>query len=106
MIVQKYEIQGGASVGYTLRCPHGQYATKYVPLTKTQRKRNGCTPQAARQYPLFVGSRGCMDCAYNLNRWYVPKGEAAAYVCCSFPVHTWDVPKHEIEFIRHGGFGV
>ena len=103
MIVQKYEIQGGAAVGFTLRCPHKQNATKSVPLTPKQ-KRNGSMPQT-KQVPLFVGSRGCMDCVYNLNRWYVPNGEAAAYVCCSFPVHSWEVPQRELDYIRRGGMG-
>ena len=98
-MVNTYEIQGTPTTGYSRRCPHKLNVTENVRLTsKQQRQRYGLNRPTV-QRPLFVGSRGCMDCAYNLTK-FAPLGDRSPFVLCSYPVYSWDVPRAEIVAIR------
>lgn len=100
-MIHKYEIQGGPSVGYTMRCPHQLNVTERARLSTTKQRQRYGLNRPTIERPLFVGTRGCMDCSYNLNRYHT-QGERAAFVLCSFPVYSWDVPQLEIKAIRNG----
>ena len=100
-MINQYEIQGTPTTGYSMRCPHKLNVTVPVRLSTTkQRQRYGLNRPTVEK-PLFVGSRGCMDCSYNLNK-YASMGERGPIVYCSFPVYSWDVPRADIVRLRGG----
>lgn len=100
-MIHKYEIQGGPSVGYTMRCPHQLNVTERARLSTTKQRQRYGLNRPTIERPLFVGTRGCMVCSYNLNGHH-PQGERAPFVLCSYPVYSWDVSQLELKAIRNG----
>ena len=100
-MVHKYEIQGGPSIGYTMRCPHKLNVTENVRLTSKQQRRRYGLNRPTVERPLFVGTERCENCVYSL-RYHRPVAEVGRFVYCSYPLPTWDVPRDELERVRRG----
>ena len=99
-MINRYEIQGTPTTGYSMRCPHKLNITVPVRLTTKQQRRRYGLNRPTVEKPLFVGAPDCMNCLYSLTRYYTPMGERSPFVLCSFPVYSYDVPRDILARLR------
>ncbi len=99
-MVEKIEIQGTPTTGYSMRCPHRLNIQKRITYSTLKARYNFSKPQY-KDVPLFVGSVGCEKCEFNTTK-RITYGKRCRFVFCSYPVKSREVQEGEIRGLRRG----